>query len=57
MKEHEEGYSMPLAAPTFTKPPFYATPDSRILMMAYRADPESPSPSKCRSRWSRSSPT
>ncbi len=39
MKEHEEGYSMPLAAPTFTKPPFYATPDSKILMMAYRADP------------------
>ena len=39
MREHEEGYSMPLAAPTFTKPPFYATPDSKILMMAYRADP------------------
>ena len=39
MKEHEEGYSMPLAAPTYTAPPFYATPDSRILMMAYRADP------------------
>ena len=30
MKEHEEGYSMPLAAPTFTKPPFYATSDSKI---------------------------
>ena len=39
MKEHEEGYSMPLAAPTYTRPPFYATPDSRIMMMAYRADP------------------
>jgi acetoacetate decarboxylase len=39
MKEHEEGYSMPLAAPTYTKPPFFATPESRILMMAYRADP------------------
>ncbi len=39
MKEHEEGYSMPLAAPTYTAPPFYATPDSRILMLAYRADP------------------
>ena len=39
MKEHEEGYSMPLAAPTYTRPPFYATSDSRIMMMAYRADP------------------
>ena len=40
MKEHEEGYSMPLAAPTFSPPPFYATPDSRIILMVYKADPE-----------------
>ena len=40
MKEHEEGYSMPLAAPTFGPPPFYATPDSRIILMVYKADPE-----------------
>ena len=39
MKEHEEGYSMPLAAPTFSPPPFYATPDSRIILMVYKADP------------------
>ena len=40
MKEHEEGYSMPSAAPTFGPPPFYATPDSRIILMVYKADPE-----------------
>ena len=40
MKEHEEGYSMPLAAPTFHEAPVLRRrPTGKILMMAYRADP------------------
>lgn len=38
MKEHEEGYSMPLAAPTYTPPPFEAMEEGKILLMVYRAD-------------------
>ena len=39
MKPDEEGYTMPLSAPTFTRPPFAATAESRILYMIFRADP------------------
>ncbi|MBM3483889.1 MAG: hypothetical protein FJX66_11375 [Alphaproteobacteria bacterium] len=38
MKEHEEGYSMPLSAPTYTAPPFEAMEEGKILLMVYRAD-------------------
>ncbi len=40
MKEHEEGYSMPLTAPSYTAPPFEATDRSRLLLVIYRADPD-----------------
>ena len=40
MKEKEEGYSMPLSAPTFTRPPFASTERSQILLVVYKADPE-----------------
>ena len=40
MKVDEEGYSMPLAAPTYTPPPFAASAHSRILYMIYTADPD-----------------
>jgi acetoacetate decarboxylase len=38
MKREEEGYTMPLSAPTFTAPPFAATEESRILYMVFRGD-------------------
>jgi hypothetical protein len=40
MKPEEEGYTMPLSAPTFTAPPFAATANSRILYMIFTADPD-----------------
>jgi len=40
MKEHEEGYAMPLSAPTFTPPPFESTERSQILLVLYRGDPD-----------------
>ncbi|MFT4561683.1 MAG: acetoacetate decarboxylase [Gammaproteobacteria bacterium] len=40
MKQQDEGYSMPLSAPTFTAPPFAATQNSRILYMIFTADPD-----------------
>ena len=40
MKRDEEGYTMPLAAPTFSPPPFAATEDSSILYMIFTANPD-----------------
>lgn len=40
MKRDEEGYTMPLSAPTFSAPPFAATADSRILYMVFTAEPD-----------------
>jgi len=40
MKPDEEGYSMPLSAPTFSAPPFAATAQSQILYMIFTADPD-----------------
>lgn len=40
MKRDEEGYAMPLSAPTFSAPPFAATSDSRILYLIFTADRE-----------------
>ena len=40
MKKSEEGYSMPLGAPTFTTPPFEATQEGKMLMSFYKADKE-----------------
>ena len=40
MKEHEEGFSMPLAAPAFCAPPFKAMPEGRVLFVFFEADRE-----------------
>jgi len=40
MKEHEEGYAMPLSAPTYTPPPFESTERSQILLVLYKGDPK-----------------
>lgn len=38
MKENEEGFSMPLAAPAFTQPPFQAMADGKLLLMIFEAN-------------------
>ncbi|MBR46065.1 MAG: hypothetical protein CMM31_06240, partial [Rhodospirillaceae bacterium] len=38
MKEHEEGYAMPLSAPSYTPPPFESTERSQILLVLYKGD-------------------
>ena len=38
MKENEEGYAMPLSAPTYTRPPFESTERSQIILVLYRGD-------------------
>lgn len=40
MKEEEEGYCMPLTAPSYTPPPFWARPEGKILMVFFQADEE-----------------
>jgi len=40
MKEHEEGFSMPLGAPLYQEPPFWGMPKGALMLMAYKADPE-----------------
>ncbi len=38
MKQHEEGYAMPLSAPSYTVPPFESTARSQILLVLYQGD-------------------
>jgi len=38
MREEEEGYCMPLTAPSYTPPPFWAKPKGKLLMVFFQAD-------------------
>ncbi|MFQ5761900.1 MAG: acetoacetate decarboxylase family protein [Candidatus Bathyarchaeia archaeon] len=38
MKEKDEGFSMPLSAPAYTPPPFYAHPQSKLVLAFFKAD-------------------
>ena len=38
MKESEEGFSMPLAAPAYAAPPYWARPEWNLLLVFSHAD-------------------
>jgi acetoacetate decarboxylase len=38
MKENQEGFSMPLAAPAYTPPPYWARPEGKLLLVFFQAD-------------------
>jgi len=38
MKEKEEGFSMPLAAPAYAAPPYWARPEGKLLLVFFHAD-------------------
>jgi len=38
VKEKQEGFSMPLSAPAYTGPPYWARPDSKLLLVFFYAD-------------------
>jgi acetoacetate decarboxylase len=38
MRKDEEGFSMPLSAPAYVPPPYWARPDGRLLLAFFHAD-------------------
>jgi acetoacetate decarboxylase len=40
MKKEEEGFSMPLSAPAYAPPPYWARPEGKLLFVFFRANKE-----------------